>query len=249
MSIHAPKQILKLFAMPGRIEAGADEAGRGALISRVMAAAVIFPTIISDDAIPMVAKIRDSKKLSPAMREQLYEFIKSIAVSYSFGWADEKEIDDVNIRQATMNSFHKAFDGLSIRPEHLLVDGPYFQDYICPIKHREIPFTCIIQGDNAFISIAAAAILAKVERDHYIKHLCDADPSLDTKYGLLSNMGYGTAEHCKGIKTCGISPFHRKSFGICNSDGATKKERVIVPVIKTVVTESLPEWNESDELI
>lgn len=230
MSLHAPKQILKLYAMPGRIEAGADEAGRGALISRVMAAAVIFPATVPDAAIPLVAKIRDSKKFSPAVREQLYEFIKATAVAYAIGWADEREIDTVNIRQATMNAFHKAFDGLSVRPDHLLVDGPYFQDYTCPVKKRLLPYTCIIQGDNAFISIAAAAILAKVERDRYIKHLCEADPSLDTKYGLLSNMGYGTAEHCKGIKSWGTSPFHRQSFGICNSAGATKKERVVLPM-------------------
>jgi len=215
------KQILKLYAAPDRMEAGCDEAGRGALISRVMAGAVIFPAELATDRNPdnLCNKIRDSKKVPPVVRERLYDFIKENAIAAATGWADEKEIDEINIRVATMRSFHRAIDALTIRPHHLLIDGPYFDEYVCPQRAVAIPHTCIIQGDNAFVSIAAASILAKVERDRYIRALCDKEPLLNERYGLLRNMGYGTADHSKGIAKWGTTPYHRQSFGICKTGG------------------------------
>lgn len=231
------KQILKSYALPNRYEAGADEAGRGSLISKVMVGAVIFPGEISqkDDPDNLYSRIRDSKKVPPPEREILYEFIKKHAISCSVGWADEREIDEINIRKATMKAFHRAIDGLHIRPQHLLIDGPYFEEYTCPIRNVIVPHTCIIQGDNAFVSIAAAAILAKVEHDRYIKHLCELDATLDAHYGLLTNMGYGTAKHIKGIKDWGATPHHRMSFGVCNT-GETKKSKPIY--------NQIPKWDE-----
>lgn len=234
------KQTLKAFALPGRLEAGADEAGRGSLISRVMVGAVIFPPEVSTTIDPdnLYSRIRDSKKVPPTERDKLYDYICENAVAYSVGWADEREIDEINIRNATMKAFHRAIDELSVRPDHLLIDGPYFEPYTCPIRHVLVPHTCVIQGDNAFVAIAAAAIVAKVTRDRYIKQLCENDATLDARYGLMTNMGYGTAEHIKGIQKWGPTPHHRMSFGVCkNGTTAAEAARVTPGQAKLAILE------------
>lgn len=245
------KQTLKAYGLPDRYEAGADEAGRGSLISRVMVGAVIFPAEIPTERDPdnLYSRIRDSKKVSPAEREKLYDYIKENAVAWSIGWADEREIDEINIRNATMKAFHRAIDGLEVRPDHLLIDGPYFEEYTCPARNIVIPHTCVIQGDNAFVAIAAAAILAKVERDRYVKHLCDVDATLDARYGLMTNMGYGTAEHIKGIQEWGPTVHHRMSFGICKAGipASQKNPKYISPRLQHIKESTIPQWDDDAE--
>ena len=108
---------------------------------------------------------------------------------------------------------HKALNNLNVIPDHLLVDGPHFSTYFK--NNRLIPFTCIEGGDNLYTPIAAASILAKVERDKYIVELCDMHPELDEKYGLRKNKGYGTKQHMDGIRKYGTTKWHRKTFGLC----------------------------------
>ncbi len=274
-----PKHLLKAEALPDRIEVGLDEVGRGALISRVMAGAVVFPSELAVDKDPdnLFCKIRDSKKVSAPMRERMYDFIKENAIACATGWADEKEIDMHNIRGATMLSFHRALDDL--KPpgpiDFLLVDGTGWDEYTCPIRGTAIPHMCVMQGDNAFVPIAAAALLAKVERDRYIRHLCDIDGTLDERYGLMTNMGYGASKHCIGLQTWGCTPYHRMSFKICKNGGITaaamattegtprnatprskgrvpKTEpvntgRLIVTKSTRVVSTAIPEWDSEDE--
>ena len=104
---------------------------------------------------------------------------------------------------------HTNLDNLMIDVDHILVDGTNFN------KYSNIPYTCIVSGDDKYYSIAAASILAKVEHDWYIENLCKKHPELNEKYDLLNNMGYGTKKHMESIKKYGTTQYHRKSFGIC----------------------------------
>ena len=199
---------LKLFLNKNLLEVGLDEAGRGPLLGPVFAAAVILPNEINDKHIDF-SVIKDSKKFKN--KNELYyayEFEKHHAIDYKVCYSTAKEIDIFNIRKATYKTMHNAVNNLLVKPEHLLVDGNDF------IPH-EIPHTCIIKGDSAYYSIAAASILAKVERDKYIYNLSLKFPELESKYLISKNKGYGTKEHIDGIKKYGISEFHRKSFGPC----------------------------------
>jgi ribonuclease HII len=190
-------------------EAGIDEAGRGPMFGRVYSACVILPRKEFDHS-----KMKDSKRFSSKKKIlEVYEYIKNNAIDYCVSYEDEKVIDNINILQSTQQSMHKAIAGLKHRPDHLLVDGNYFRPY--NDDKGIIPFTCIEGGDNLYTSIAAASILAKVERDLYIEQLCEQHPYLDDRYGLLSNKGYGTKKHMDGIKEFGITQWHRKTFGIC----------------------------------
>lgn len=195
------------------IEGGLDEVARGCLFGRVYAAVVIWKNdstletkcnLINNEKL----KIKDSKKLNREQRNILKLYIEENALDYAIGWASSEEIDEINIRNATFLAMHRALDKLKIKPEHLIVDGNYFKSY------NEIEHTCIIKGDNKYTSIAAASILAKVYHDNYIIDLIKENPELE-KYGLLSNMGYGTKKHIEAIKTYGITQHHRKTFGIC----------------------------------
>ena len=140
------------------IEVGIDEAGRGCLSGRVYVGAVIFPTYFSDDMTYL--QIKDSKKISRKKRKVLREWIEKNAIAYSIGWADEKEIDQINILQATFNSMHRALDGINIDFDRILVDGDKFKLYKKDGEIKEA--ICIKGGDNKYYSIAAASILAKV---------------------------------------------------------------------------------------
>lgn len=208
---------LKLFHTEGCLEVGVDEVGRGSLIGRVYAAAVIWPN--DSEYIEELEKnmrIRDSKKLSKKKREMLYDYIINNAIDYSVGYKDEKYIDKKNIRVASINSMHDAIDNLNITPDLILVDGDGFTQHI-DTDMNFVSHICIPGGDDKYVSIAAASILAKVSRDKYISELCEKNPELDERYDILSNMGYGTSKHLQGIRKYGISDFHRKTFGICKN--------------------------------
>ncbi len=174
---------------------GVDEAGRGPLAGPVFAAAVILPQGLA------IEGIDDSKKLSEKKREALYDEIKSLAVAFNVAFATEKEIDEVNILNATFLAMKRAVDGLSLRPDLVLVDGNR-------APALELPTKTIVKGDSLSASIAAASILAKVERDRLIKKLSEKYPS----YGLERHKGYGTKMHVEAIKRHGPAEVHRKSF-------------------------------------
>lgn len=190
-----------------KIECGVDEAGRGPLFGRVYTACVILPRDGFEHS-----KIKDSKRFSSKKKLlEVYEYIKENAIDYSISYSDEKAIDEINIRQATLKTMHNAIHALKIKPDLLLVDGCDF------IPYEGIPHQTIEGGDNWYTPIAAASILAKVERDKYIEELCKEHKELDEKYGLSKNKGYGTKQHLDGIKQHGITEWHRKTFGICRN--------------------------------
>ena len=204
-----------------KIEAGIDEAGRGCLAGPVVAAVVILPDTFPDDT---YKQIRDSKKLSEKKREMLFTYITKHASDYAIASSTPAEIDEHNILQATFNTMHKAIHKLSFIPELLLVDGNGFRPFkIDSAKNKNdndddniyVEHRCVKGGDNEYLAIAAASILAKVSRDRYMKALCKANPELNTKYGWMKNKAYGTQQHRDGIKEHGITEYHRKSFGIC----------------------------------
>lgn len=175
--------------------AGVDEAGRGPLAGPVFAAAVI----LTDDVI--IESINDSKKLSEKKRERLYDEICEKAISYCVASVDEKEIDDINILQATFKAMRNAVSGLSVTPDYVLIDGN---------KSPSTSFAeeTVVKGDSKSMSIAAASILAKVSRDRYITEIADKYPG----YGFEKHKGYGTKAHYEAIEKLGICPIHRKTF-------------------------------------
>lgn len=189
------------------IECGVDEAGRGPLFGRVYTACVILPKEGFDHS-----KIKDSKRFSSKKKlMEVYNYIKEHAIDYSVSFNDEELIDKINIRQATLHAMHDAIEHLNIKPDLLLVDGCDF------IPYKDIPYKTIEGGDNWYTPIAAASILAKVERDKYIEELCQEHKELDEYYSLSKNKGYGTKQHLEGIKKHGISIWHRRTFGICKT--------------------------------
>lgn len=175
---------------------GIDEVGRGVLAGPVVTAAVILPKDFDNEL------IKDSKKLSEKKRKQAYDIIIESAIDYSVDFVGPDFVDDMNILEATMFGMHKSLSNLKTIPEHILVDGNYFNGY------KDIDHTCVIKGDNTYYSIAAASILAKVTRDEYMKDLHKEYP----KYNWKSNKGYGSKEHITKIQSEGITPHHRKSF-------------------------------------
>jgi ribonuclease HII len=208
--------MLERFYTNDTMEAGIDEAGRGPLFGRVYTATVILSP---EDNNFNYGLIKDSKKYTNYNKLlEAYEHIKEHALDYSISWVDEREIDSINIRNATYKSMHKAIDKLDIKPDILLVDGNDFIPYIKIVDEDDffsIPHQCIIKGDNTYPSIAAASILAKVERDKYILEMCKQHPNLINYYKIDKNKGYGSKDHIEGIKRYGITQFHRRTFGIC----------------------------------
>ena len=198
------------------MEAGVDEAGRGPLFGRVYTAAVIL-----DDTFDH-SRVKDSKKFTSKKKiKDASDYIKQHAVDWSITYADEKVIDEINILKATMKSMRESILNLKKKPDHLLIDGNYFKPitYLNKKTNRieAIPHTTVEGGDNKYASIAAASILAKVERDRYITELCEQNPTLSEYYGIDSNKGYGAKRHLDGIKAHGITIWHRRSFGICKN--------------------------------
>ena len=203
------------------IEIGIDEAGRGPLMGRVYTAAVILPK--NEDF--KFNLLKDSKKFTSKKKIlEAYNYIKENALYWEVTYNDESYIDKNNIRISTINSMHESINKITKKINNnnisnllILVDGNDFKpftilqnDYILQIPHITIE-----GGDNKYCSIAAASILAKVERDLYIQDLCNKYPKLNTYYGLEKNKGYGTSNHMDGIKKYGISPWHRTTYGLC----------------------------------
>jgi ribonuclease HII len=186
-------------------EIGLDEAGRGPLIGRVYAGAVIWD---NDKEFEL---INDSKKLTPKKRAIALDWIKNNIKYWGVGYADEKEIDNINILNATKLAMDRAIDDLTTKGyknvSHLLIDGTGWEK-----KFNNYNVESIIKGDSLYYSIAAASIIAKEYHDMHIKELIKIDPTLDEKYSLSSNMGYPTVKHFDGIKKYGPSIYHRKSF-------------------------------------
>lgn len=190
------------------LEMGVDEAGRGPIFGRVYAAAVIWPKDLETNL------VKDSKKYKKAEeRQTAYDYIMDNCVGYGIGFVEAEEIDKINIYQAVIKSMHMAINDTNINVDHILVDGNSFKPY--EDQHGEYTsYTTVIGGDDKYLSIAAASVLAKVEHDLYIKEMCDQYPLLNI-YDLRKNNGYGTAKHLDAIKEHGISQFHRKSFKCC----------------------------------
>lgn len=178
------------------LEAGTDEAGRGCLAGPVVAAAVIFNNEVN------IPELNDSKKLSEKKRLEIEPFIKQQAISWAVGVVNEKKIDEINILNASILAMHKALKGLKTKPNFIIVDGNKFKSF------EDISHECIIKGDSKYLSIAAASILAKNERDrimqkHHIEH---------PEYNWKQNKGYPTKKHREAIKNFGSCDLHRKTF-------------------------------------
>ncbi len=181
---------------------GVDEAGRGPLAGPVAAAAVIFP---QDCLIP---GINDSKKLSAKKRESLFEEITEKAMAVGVGIVSEKEIDKINILQASFKAMRMAIGRLKIQPDHLLIDGH-------GLPEKFYPQTAIVGGDRKSCSIAAASIIAKVTRD---RMMIDFDAKYP-EYGFAKHKGYGTKQHIEAIHRHGPCEIHRRSFRVTNWGG------------------------------
>ena len=222
-----PTMQLNKFYNIELIEIGIDEAGRGPLFGRVYAGAVVLP---KDDMFDHNS-MKDSKKFHSKKKiEDVAEYIKENAIAWAVEYEDERTIDEINILQATQSAMHKAAksvikqlftkdDSCDINNVLLLVDGNYFKQCITlnktKTKLETVKYVTIEGGDNKYTSIAAASILAKVERDKYIENLCIENPELIERYNIDSNKGYGAKKHMDGIEQYGITKWHRKSFGIC----------------------------------
>ena len=177
-------------------EAGCDEAGRGCLAGSVYAAAVVLPP---DYTHPL---LNDSKQLSDARRRALRTDIERDALAWAIGTATAAEIDEINILRASILAMHRALDGLSMRPDFIIVDGNRFTPY------GQTPHATIVKGDARYLSIAAASILAKTYRDDEMHRLAALYPG----YGWERNAGYPTAAHREAIARLGVTPFHRRTF-------------------------------------
>lgn len=184
------------FAQVEELVAGVDEVGRGPLCGAVVTAAVIL-----DPARPILG-LNDSKKLSEARREALFDEIREKALAWCIARAEVEEIDQLNILQATMLAMQRAVVGLSVTPRLALIDGNR-----CP--KLAVPAAPVVGGDARVPAIAAASILAKVSRDREMKMLDALYPG----YGIAGHKGYPTAMHLEALKRLGPTPIHRRSFG------------------------------------
>ena len=186
--------------------AGIDEAGRGALAGPVAAAAVVFPQLID---LPLhLSGVRDSKQMTAIQRSHWKQVIQNIAVTYGVGLSSAQEIDELGILNATILSAKRAIEALSVVPDHLLIDHFQISDIL--LSQTSFP-----KGDVISLSIAAASVLAKTTRDEILCEMGRKYPD----YGFEKHKGYGTQAHFDAILTCGLTPFHRKSFkpirGMC----------------------------------
>lgn len=220
--------LLSYYDSANKIEIGIDEAGRGPLFGRLYVAAVILPKGSSFRHEDM----KDSKKFHSKKKiQKIAEYIKSNAIAWSIQYIEPCIIDEINIRQAVFKGMHECIREILFKIEKseigninkeeilVLVDGndfkpfTFYDDDIEEI--RSLRHETMEKGDNKYTSIAAASILAKVERDQYVAELCDKHPELSERYGINTNMGYGTKVHMDGIKQYGITEWHRKSFAPC----------------------------------
>lgn len=178
------------------LEAGIDEAGRGCLAGPVTAAALILPEQFADDI------LNDSKLLSERQRHGLRPILESEAICYGVAHVYPPKIDEINILNASILAMHHALDQLVTRPEFVIVDGNRFKPY------KDIPSECIVKGDQKYLSIAGASVLAKTHRDAYMEMIHEEFPM----YNWKQNKGYPTKQHREAIRKFGITKHHRKSF-------------------------------------
>lgn len=190
--------MLKSCLYKNLTEAGCDEAGRGCLAGPVVAAAVILPKNFKHSV------LNDSKKLSPKQRAILKDEIINTAISWRVAFVNNEDIDEMNILRASIKAMHIAIEGLDKEPQFLLIDGNRFYPY------KNLSYKTIIKGDGLYFSIAAASVLAKTFRDEYMDRINDEFP----EYGWIKNKGYPTSAHRAAIIKYGITPYHRKSFSL-----------------------------------
>ncbi len=190
--------MLKSFLYHNLIEAGCDEAGRGCLAGPVTAAAVILPKNFRHNI------LNDSKKLTAKQRASLKEEIISSAIAWKVAFIDSNEIDEMNILRASIKAMHIAIEGLKTEPQFLLIDGNRFYPY------KNIGHKTIVKGDGKYFSIAAASVLAKTFRDEFMEKVHCEFP----EYGWNQNKGYPTAFHRNALIKYGLTPYHRKSFSL-----------------------------------
>lgn len=188
--------LVKKFNKNITLEAGTDEAGRGCIAGPVVAAAVVFDNKVN------IPELNDSKKLSEKKRLEIEPFIKQQAISWAIGVVDEKKIDEINILNSSILAMHKALKNLTIKPDFIIVDGNKFKNF------EDISHECIVKGDSKYLSIAAASILAKNERDRIMQKYHIEHP----EYNWKQNKGYPTKKHREAIKIYGSSYLHRKTF-------------------------------------
>ena len=202
--------MLDRYCIPGVIEAGCDEAGRGSLAGSVFAAAVVWSADVLDNEehAEWLEMLDDSKKLTDRQREQLRPLIEKYASAWAVVEVTAEEIDKLNILQASIIGMQRALDKLSVVPQHILVDGNKWKPYIPSGQVLEVPARTVVKGDGKYLSIAAASVLAKTYRDEYMLSLHEEYP----QYHWDTNMGYPTKAHYEAIKIHGITPYHRKSF-------------------------------------
>lgn len=194
--------MLASYFEEGKIEAGCDEAGRGCLAGPVVAAAVILPSSFQNEL------LNDSKQLTDKKRNELRPIIEKEALAWAVSFVDNREIEEINILNASFEAMHRAIVSLAIKPELLLIDGNRFTP-LTGYRHE-----CIIKGDGKFLSIAAASILAKTYRDDYMSSIHEEFP----QYGWDKNKGYPTKIHRKAIKQFGASRFHRETFNLLGDE-------------------------------
>ena len=194
--------MLASYFEEGKIEAGCDEAGRGCLAGPVVAAAVILPPTFQNEL------LNDSKQLTDKKRNELRPIIEKEALAWAVSFVDNREIEEINILNASFEAMHRAIVSLAIKPELLLIDGNRFTP-LTGYRHE-----CIIKGDGKFLSIAAASILAKTYRDDYMSSIHEEFP----QYGWDKNKGYPTKIHRKAIKQFGASRFHRETFNLLGDE-------------------------------
>lgn len=204
--------MLEAYYKEGLIEAGCDEAGRGCLAGPVFAAAVILPADFRNEM------LNDSKQLTEKKRYQLRDVIEREALAWAVGIVDNKEIDKINILNASILAMHRALDQLTVRPEYIIVDGNRWKPYFPPNALNSqlstfsspVPATTIVKGDGKYLSIAAASILAKTYRDDFMLRIHEEFP----QYHWDKNKGYPAKVHREAIRQYGTTPYHRMSFNL-----------------------------------
>ena len=201
--------MLEKCCIQGVIEAGCDEAGRGPLAGSVFAAAVVWDEEIEKaEHAEWLGLLNDSKQLSEKQREYLRPLIERYAAAWAVVEVTAEEIDRINILQASITGMQRALDKLSIRPQHILVDGNKWRAYIPEGEVMEVPARTVVKGDGKYLSIAAASVLAKTYRDENMRRLHEEYPM----YHWDKNMGYPTKAHYEAIRQYGITKHHRRSF-------------------------------------
>ena len=202
--------MLEKCCIEGVIEAGCDEAGRGPLAGSVFAAAVVIDPNLAEkeEHQEWLAMLNDSKQLTDKQREYLRPLIEQHADAWAVVEVTAEEIDRINILNASIIGMQRALNRLTLRPQHIIVDGNKWKPYIPEGEVMEIPARTVIKGDGKYLSIAAASVLAKTYRDEYMMKLHQQYP----QYHWDTNMGYPTKAHYEAIRQYGITPYHRKTF-------------------------------------